>query len=194
MTKDTETTKKDRSSKEKAPKDAAAQTPAPEETAAPVSEAAAPTAEAPAPETEAPQKEDGPEVDPTIADVFTRLFGDVAPRILKLAPEGFEFNFEVEDEAGEAGCCGAVPTPEQAYEAGLQEGLNRASHPVFGIGITAPAPAPLKPQIDLSPINVVDDTTAAFAHLVDLKKLHEVGILTDAEFDSKKADILKRIY
>jgi hypothetical protein len=190
MSKATETAPKKSSSKEKAPKETAAQAAAEETVATPPVPEAAPSAETPAPEAEAPQKEESDEVDPTIADVFTRLFGDAGSRILNLAPEGFELSFEVEDEAEESGCCGAVPTPEEVYEAGVQAGLLRANHPVFGIGITSPAPAPVQP----SPIVIRDETTASFAHLVELKKLHDVGILTDDEFTAKKQDILKRIY
>lgn len=197
MSKATETAKKTTGKKEKA---VAENTAAPEETV--TAETASPeaqTPEAPAPEQEAPQDE-ASEAELRIEDLFERvssLFDGKVPAGFRLAPEGFACDFDGDDEftEGETGCCGAAPTLEDAYEAGVQAGTRRASHPVFGIGIAAPVvPVPAKPQVALTPINVVDDTTAAFAHLVDLKKLHEVGILTDDEFNAKKADILRHVY
>lgn len=196
MTKATDSKPKNASEKG-AKKDKAAPAPAPEETVAAAPEAPAAT-EAPAPEEEAPQAEasEAPsEAELRIEDLFDRvssLFEGTVPAGFRFAPEGFAFGLDG-DEEGETGCCGAVPSPDEVFEAGVQAGLRRANHPVFGIGI-ASAPVPAKPQVALTPINVVDDTTAAFAHLVDLKKLHEVGILTDAEFDAKKADILRHVY
>jgi len=97
-----------------------------------------------------------------------------------------EFDLEEEFNA-EPGCCGALPLEEELNEAifsaGVAEGLRRAVHPSYGIVSTAPAP-----------IQVVDQTTASFGHLVELQKLHQSGILTDAEYAEKKRDILRNIY
>lgn len=104
-----------------------------------------------------------------------------------LSPIGFEFSDDDSDNDDE--CCGGTPlTTEDVYAAGVQDGLRRASHPVFGIGITAPV------LEGSEVIEVVDETTQSFAHLIDLKKLHDAGILTDTEYEHKKADILKHIY
>lgn len=39
-----------------------------------------------------------------------------------------------------------------------------------------------------------DEETRSMGHIVDLKKLYDAGILTEAEFTSKKQDILRSLY
>jgi hypothetical protein len=122
------------------------------------------------------------------------LLGDLAegklPEGVEFAPEGFVFDL-FGSEANEDFCdgpCGVQEvSPDEVFAAGVAEGLNRANHPAYGFG-RQQAPAPIVP------IQVVDQTTASFGHLVELQKLHVAGILTDAEYEGKKYDILRRIY
>lgn len=122
------------------------------------------------------------------------LLGDLAegklPEGVEFAPEGFIFdlfNSETDDSFCE-NTCGVQEVPfDEVFAAGVAEGLNRANHPAYGFG-RQQAPAPI------APIQVVDQTTASFGHLVELQKLHVAGILTDDEYNGKKYDILRRIY
>lgn len=194
----TETAKSAKSSQKAAKETPKVETPATEQetvaTQAPeqkVEETVAPEAATEsAPETDAKKEESG-ESDPlTLADVFAGLFEGVQlPEGVAFAPEGFVLDLETDEDTAE--CCGNFPTPDEVFDAGVAEGLLRANHPVFGIGIQKPAPAPAPAPL---PIKVVDETTASFAHLVELEKLHRVGILTDEEYTAKKTDILRRIY
>lgn len=138
------------------------------------------------------QQEDAANFGEELKSMFAQMFGVPADG-LAFAPEGFFL--ELDEETG---CCGGAPEQsaeevilDEVFSAGIAEGLARANHPAYGFGVPQ-APAPVAPSLD--PIQVVDETTAAFAHLVDLKKLHTVGILTDAEYEGKKNDILRRIY
>jgi hypothetical protein len=185
----------------------AAETPAAEKVSAPAAEASsepkmpmglgdifAEMFNAPAGETKA-GKNDAPYTPEDFANgVLGAIFGDLAegklPEGVEFAPESFVFDlFNSNDDAlfCEGPCAEQEDPFEEVFAAGIAEGLNRANHPAYGFG-RQKAPAPM------APIQIVDQTTASFGHLVELQKLHVAGILTDAEYEGKKQDILRRIY
>lgn len=206
----TETSKK--SQKKAAEKAAPAEKTAPEvqpEEAtkpAPAAEEKAPEAPAEAPEADA-KAEEGAESENkpfNLGNLFSTLFTEVKDSDLlndlkegkfAFAPEGFFLAEGDEGFAFDGPCPGPCAEacdvdPDADYNAGIAEGLRRAQHPVFGIGIAIPEPVAPAP----SPIVIRDEETRSMAHLVELKKLLDVGILTEAEYTSKKTDILRRIY
>lgn len=111
---------------------------------------------------------------------------NLLPESFDLLPEGFAFFPVDESDFCDASCGTQELYPEDVFAAGVAEGLSRAQHPAYGLARQAP--------VALPPIQVVDETTASFGHLVELQKLHVAGILTDLEYEGKKADILRRIY